>query len=87
MAPANFLGAANGIPSLPPKGRQHACAASHCISLEILAAIPRHRFGQVFVDHSALQDLQGLWPGTKMWPWMRDLPTGADCGWVFDENI
>lgn len=22
-----------------------------------------------------------------MWPWMRDLPTGADRGWVFDENI
>ena len=41
-----------------------ACAASHCISLEILAAIPREaQIWPSVCDHSALLDLQGLWPG------------------------
>jgi hypothetical protein len=70
MAPANFLlGAASGIHwnTISATNRcasMCACAASHCISLEILAAIPREaQIWPSVCDHSALQDLQGLWPG------------------------
>ena len=100
MAPANFfLGAANGIPSLPPTDAPAcACAASHCISLKILAAIPREaQIWPSVCDHSALQDLQGLWPGlhedvaldegSSHWGWLwlgfwrEHSPAALICRW------
>ena len=76
-----------GIPSLPPTDAPACVRVLHLTAyrLRYLQRFhEKHRFGQVFVttQRCKICKVCGL-DCTKMWPWMRDLPTISHWGWLW----